>query len=50
MQAAETPSSGSAGPVKGLGKPGECRGDKKQNSGAFTLHHIMRIKQYLGLG
>lgn len=50
MQAAETPSSGTAGPIKVLGKRGERRGGKRQDLGVFTLHHVMRIKQYLGLG
>lgn len=50
MQNVEAPSSGSAAPIKVSGKPGEGRGDKSKNSGVFTLPHVIRIKQYLGLG
>lgn len=50
MQNVEAPSSGSAAPIKVSGKPGEGRGAKSKNSGVFTLPHVIRIKQYLGLG
>lgn len=50
MQTAETPSSSTAAPIKVSGKHGEGTGDKRKNPGVFTLHHIMRIKQFLGLG
>lgn len=50
MQSVEAPSSGNDGPIKVSKKQGESRGDTRKNPGVFTLHHIMKIKQYLGLG